>query len=152
MSNGWKWVLWICGLVAVLWMCNALANSAAREDTRSAREARVWSDGLRQATTGGATPTYPATIRPTVETTMADLTVWRFCSGVIAGDLEEGQLDAVYRLNESELSKDREEKLAVVFLLRRQVERGLQGASPTSADVREMQQACQAVRRADRER
>ena len=61
-------------------------------------------------------------------------------------------MDAVYRLDESELSKDRDEKLAVVFLLRRQVERGLQGASPTSADVREMQEACQAVRRADWER
>ena len=100
----------------------------------------------------GKTPTPVGTATgppPTVETTLADLTVWRFCSGILAGTLEEAQLVAVYRLDESELNKDRREKLAVVRLLREQVDRG---TTPRAAEVRELQAACQEVRRADSER
>ena len=149
-GDGWKWVLGIAAFVGLIVVCNVAANDAAREDTQSAREAQRWSEGLKTATTSDRAS---ATVRPTVETTYADLTVWRFCSGIIAGTLTQTQLDAVYRLNEAELSKDREQKLAVVRLLKRQVDQGLQrGTSPTATDVREMQAACQEVRRADRER
>ena len=57
---------------------------------------------------------------------------------------------AVYHLDETRLSKDREQKLAVVYLLREQVGRGMRsGLNPTDVDVREMRAACMEVRRAD---
>ena len=89
-----------------------------------------------------------STPRPTVVTTLADLTVWRFCSAVLDGKLTQPQMIAVYRLDESRLSKDREQKLAVVRLLREQVDQGW--SDPAAA--REMLDACQEVRQADRER
>ncbi len=55
---------------------------------------------------------------PTTVVPAADLTVWQFCDALIIGALTEAQSNAVYRLNEGELSKNREQSLPVVRLLR----------------------------------
>ena len=44
MSNGWKWVMGIAGLVALLVVCNALANSV--EPTRESEMASAAASGV----------------------------------------------------------------------------------------------------------
>ena len=143
MSTGWKWALGILGLVLLLWMCNSWANDAAREDTQAAREARMWSEALRQATSSDRKPTRVAETTRATETTVADLTVWRFCSGAIAGTLTTGQATAVYLLDTGELNKHRDHRLRVVLLSRRLVD---EGGKETALDLYE---ACQELRRVD---
>lgn len=41
MSTGWKWVLGIGGLVAVVWTCNSLANSAVEEKSQVTQSQRL---------------------------------------------------------------------------------------------------------------
>ena len=97
---------------------------------------------------GWPTPTPWPT--PAGDMTDADLTVWRFCTGMSSDHVTPAQLEAVYYLDESELVLDRTQRLAVVMLLRQIVERDY----PPRADVREeklrqLEMACLAVLRAD---
>ena len=55
---------------------------------------------------------------PTTMVPAAGLTVRQFCDALIIGALTEAQSNAVYRLNEVELSKNQEQSLPVVRLLR----------------------------------
>lgn len=145
----------IIGVPALLvWGCNALANDAAERAAEPSPDySRIVDEAVR-ATLTGQTREAVTRIRPTptVETTLEDVTVWRFCSGIIAGTLTQDQMLAVYHLNETQLSKDREEKLAVVRLLRDQVHRGMGGSAFGKTEVLEMQAACQEVRRVDWQR
>ncbi len=87
---------------------------------------------------------------PPPPTATATGVVWLFCSGVLRERMPaQHQVAAVYRLDESELREHRQQTLAVVRLLRRQVD---QGTLRSLAGVREMREACREVPRANQGR
>ena len=148
MSNGWKWVLAVVGIVGVIWVCNEMADYGA---VRQVRESRLRADTTSPVSisVGTVTPTFSYMPRPvgtlTPETTFTDLVVWRFCSGVIAGDLEDRQVGAIYDLDTEALSNDRDWALRVVGLVRREVDTPGFNAEA----VAELHDLCLSWRRAD---
>lgn len=97
------------------------------------------------------TPVVVSPATPSVETTFADILVWRFCSSLIAGTLEEDQFTTLYILNVAELSNLKVQSLQVVELVRQLVNQGQMGQlSPRL--VEQLDEACWELRRVDSER
>ena len=97
------------------------------------------------------TPVVVSPATPSVDTTFADILVWRFCSSLIAGTLEEDQFTTLYILNVAELSNLKVQSLQVVELVRQLVNQGQMGQlSPRL--VEQLDEACWELRRVDYER
>lgn len=125
---GWAWV--IVGLV-VAFVVVGVANS-------------IVEDRVGQTAVPSPTPTAIPRIVVT-PATATDMVVWRFCVDVVAGTTEDWQVGAVYDLDTSALSKDRDWALQVVGLVRREID-----APGFNAEaVAELHDLCREWQRAD---
>ena len=110
----------------------------------------LWGSGLSRALSPTPTPTptpKPTPTPDTTPTTFSDLLVWRFCSSVIQGTVEEAQLSVIQRMDESGLSNDKEQAMRVLALVR---EYGTGGRINANL-VAETYEACMDWRRHDSE-
>lgn len=128
MMPGWVWAsLAMAGVVVVIGVFGSLVTE--RGGSQSA----------------GQTPTLVPTSPPRTPTTYTDVIVWRFCSGVLVGEVTKEQIRAVRDVDVSKLSKQREWSLQVVNWVRRSL------AQPrgTVEEAAEINQLCRDWRRAD---
>ncbi len=94
-----------------------------------------------------STPTPEPT--PTVETTYSDVLVWRFCSGVIAGDLTDDEVNLVYGMSLDGMSKDREYSVPIVQMTKAYVD---SWPNQNPNEIQEIGDLCWKWRQADLDR
>ena len=138
----WKRAVLISALIGVVGLAMACAAELTPEEARQARK----------ATLGYTTPIPTRLPGATPITTGADVEVWRFCSAVIAGNLNPSQLRGVDGMDITELSKDRDHSRKVVYLARELVRSSRTTTKTDWSVIERLHSACQDWRLADAQR
>ena len=144
-SNGtWMWILGIAAFFAIVVVCNLMAGGEAeRQSAESTERTQATTSAVSSPAKATAAPKSAGTPMP--EASFADVTVWRFCSNLLAGTLTSEDVATVYHLETAELSRDREVRLEIVRLMQEQIDQGTIGAE----DFKVAAEACLDLRRAD---
>ena len=147
-SNGtWMWILGIAAFFAIVVVCNLMAGGEAeRQSAESTERTQATTSAVSSPAKATAAPKSAGTPMP--EASFADVTVWRFCSNLLAGTLTSEDVATVYHLETAELSRDREVRLEIVRLAREQSDRG----TITRQDFMAMSELCSDLQRANWDR